>query len=120
LFVPLPGKVNENSLFAMTFAASAALLLCAFLKRLPLDLVVMIALLVSFHGSPHDSALMLLPLLHWGITATGPPHTRLLPWIMLFVCPTVLFALGIPLAFLALAYASALGAMEWNAGDTTK
>ena len=112
LFVLLNGKVNENSLFAMTFAASAALLVWAFLKRLPLDLVVMVALLVSFHGSLHDSALMLLPLLQWGITATGPPHKLLLPWIMLFVCPTVVFALGIPLAFLALAYALALGAME--------
>jgi Glycosyltransferase family 87 len=122
LFVLLKGRISENSLFAITFVASAALVIWALTRRLRLDLVVMVALLVSFHGSLHDSVLMLLPLLHWGITATGPPHKRLLPWIMLFACPTLVFVLGIPLAFLALAYGLSLVAMErwgpkeWGSG----
>ena len=99
----------------MIGASSLALMAWAVIKRLPFELLVVVALLVSYHELIHDSALLLLPLLT--LRSDGPK--RLLVWCLLLASPTLAFLVfRIPLTMLAVVYLVYLLLMAKKAGES--
>jgi hypothetical protein len=86
----------------VTIMASVAVIGWAIVKRLPFELLVAVAFLVSYHGQTHDAVLLLLPLLKYAIPAVAGGWKRMLSWCLLVASPMVLFAARVPLAVVAL------------------
>jgi hypothetical protein len=95
--------ISPEELKILTMVASAALVVWAIVKRLRFELLIVVAVLVSYHGLIHDSVLLLLPLLRCGIPSTLEIGKRLAAW-MLLICPTIAFATFVPYAALAVVY----------------
>ena len=99
----------------MIGVSSLALLAWAVIKRLPFGLLVVVALLVSYHELIHDSVLLLLPLL----TLPSQDPKRLLVWCLLLASPSLAFLIfHIPLAGLAVVYLAFLLVMAKGAGES--
>jgi hypothetical protein len=95
-------RVPGATLQVLTVSLSGLLMAWAVLKRLPFELLVVIAVLVSYHGLIHDSVLLLLPLLTCGIASSQ--GKQLLAWGTLVASPMLAFVLHLPLALLSLVY----------------
>jgi hypothetical protein len=76
----------------------------AITKRLPFELLLVLVVLVSYHGQLHDSVLLLLPLLNCRISPVAIDWKHLLAWSLLLASPTLAFVLHFPLALLSLVY----------------
>lgn len=98
----------------MIVASSLALMAWAIIKRLRFELLIVVALLVSYHELLHDSVLLLLPLL----TLPSDSPKRLLVWSLLLASPTLAFLVfHIPLTVLAVVYLFFLLVMARDAGE---
>jgi hypothetical protein len=115
----LGAKVSGTMLQILTVMASMALLVWAILKRLPYELMVVVSVLVSYHGLIHDSVLLLLPLLTCGIDPAPGSEKRLLIWSLLAGSPILMFVMPVPPALLSLVYLAFLVLMEVN-GETVR
>jgi len=104
-------RVSGAALQILTGVTSAALLGWAIVKRLPFELMVIVAVLVSYHGQIHDSVLLLLPLLECRIPVSPGAGKRLLAWSLLLACPVLAFVLRVPYAVLSLVYLAFIVAM---------
>lgn len=81
--------------------SSLALTAWAVIKRLPFELLIIVALLVSYHELIHDSVLLLLPLL--ALPSDSPK--KLLFWCLLLASPTLVYLIfRIPVTLLAFIY----------------
>jgi hypothetical protein len=116
----LGARVPSVTLQVFTIVASLALLGWAILKRLPFELLAVVALLVSYHGLIHDSVLLLLPLLTCGIVSPMGIEKRLIAWSLVAAAPTLLFALHLPLALLSLVYLGFLVVMANGTAEVGK
>jgi len=92
----------------LTALFSTLILGWAILKRLPFELLVIVAVLVSYHGLIHDSVLLLLPLLTCRISSPQETGKRVFVWILLVASPVVAFVLDLPFAVLCIVYAVVL------------
>jgi len=108
------GWVPVTMLQSLTMAASLALLGGAIVKRVPYELMIVVALLVSYHGYIHDSVLLLLPLLKCRIPAGGLANLRLVIWSTVLAAPTLAFVMRVPWAALGLVYLVFVAAMTAN------
>jgi hypothetical protein len=106
----LGARVPGAALQILTVSLSGLLMAWAVLKRLPFELLVVIAVLVSYHGLIHDSVLLLLPLLTCRIASSQ--GNRLLAWGTLVASPMLAFVLHLPLALLSIVYLVVLVAVE--------
>ena len=104
-------RVSGATIQILTGVTSAALLGWAIVKRLPFELMVIVAVLVSYHGQIHDSVLLLLPLLECRIPGSTGIGKRLLAWSLLLACPVLAFVLRVPYAVLSLVYLAFIVAM---------
>jgi hypothetical protein len=86
----------------LTAAVSLGLLAWTIWKRLPFELMPVVAVLVSYHGNIHDSVLLLLPMLALSFRPQGTPQVA--SWFAVLILPTVFFVSRIPFAFLAPIY----------------
>lgn len=97
-------RMCSAALTLFTLVSSLALLSWAAWKRLPFELAIVVAILVSYHGGLHDSVLLLLPLL----TLPPPPRLPLLValpvWFLVLSAPTLATVFHLPHALVALAY----------------
>jgi hypothetical protein len=94
-------RVSSHSTQIMIIASSVTLMAWAAIKRLPFELWLIVALLVSYHELIHDSVLLLLPLL----TLRSKTPKKLLVWSLLLASPTLaLLVFKIPLTLLAAVY----------------
>jgi hypothetical protein len=107
----VPGAILQG----LTATASVALLAWAAVKRLPMELMVVVMVLVSYHGLIHDSVVMLLPVLTCQIVAAPGYGKRLLVWGALVGTPALAFVLHLPLALLSVVYVAFLVVMERDA-----
>ncbi|HEY6130151.1 MAG TPA: glycosyltransferase family 87 protein [Candidatus Acidoferrum sp.] len=117
LFYLLLGtRVGSGTMQLLTAVASVALMGWAIAKRLPFELLVVVAVLVSYHSAIHDSALLLLPLLKLPISlARGK---RLLAWSLTIAAPALaLFAFHAPLAVVSIVYLIFLAMMAKPASE---
>ena len=79
--------------------------------------MVIVAVLVGYHGQIHDSVLLLLPLLKCRILASTGAGKRLLAWSLLLACPVLAFVLRVPYAVLSLVYLAFIVAMPGSSYD---
>jgi hypothetical protein len=115
--------LSSSAVQIVTIVASVILMGWAIIKRLPFEMLVMVAFLVSYHGYKHDAVLLLLPLLKYTIPALVSGWKRLICWCLLVASPTVLFAFRVPLAVMALlclAFIAAAKAGEGGADETAR
>jgi len=94
--------LSPSAVQIVTIVASVVLMGWAIMKRLPFEMLVIAAFLVSYHSQTHDAVLLLLPLLKYTIPALVSGWKRLICWCLLVASPTVLFAFRVPLAVVAL------------------
>jgi hypothetical protein len=93
--------VSSRTTQIMIIASSVALVAWAAIKRLPFELLLIVALLVSYHELLHDSVLLLLPLL----TLRSETPIKLSVWCLLLASPTLaLLIFEIPVTLLAAVY----------------
>jgi hypothetical protein len=112
-------KVSGTVSQTLTVMASMTLLVWAILIRLPYERMVIVAVLVSYHGLIHDSVILLLPLLTCGIDPALGSGKRLLIWSLLAVSPLLLFVMPMPPALLSLVSLAYLVLMKVN-GETLR
>jgi len=105
IYLLLGARVSSVIPQALTALLSALLLGWAIIRRLPFELLVVVAVLVSYHGAIHDSVLLLLPLMACCMPLSDPGFgKRLTMWILLLSSPVLVFVLNLPFAVLCLVY----------------
>ena len=119
IYLLLGPRVSATVPHILTALLSALLLGWATIKRLPFELLVVVAVLVSYHGLMHDSVLLLLPLLACRMSLAEPGSgKRLFVWILLLTSPIVVFVMDMPLAVLCPVYLAFLLVMaQGESGD---
>jgi hypothetical protein len=95
----------------LTAVFSVLIFAWAIIKRLPFELLVVVAVLVSYHGLIHDSVLLLLPLLVCDISSSRVSIKRLFTCILLLTSPVLAFVLNLPFAVLCPVYVAFLAVM---------
>jgi hypothetical protein len=107
--------VSSHSTQIIIIASSVTLITWAAIKRLPFELWLIVALLVSYHELIHDSVLLLLPLL----TLRSETPRKLLVWCLLLASPALaLLVFKIPLTLLAAVYLVFLLVMARGASES--
>ncbi len=103
-YLAFAGRIPHSALQIATLLSSLALLVWAACKRLPMELAVMVAILVSYHGGMHDSVLFLLPMLKLPLPPRFPAQVSLLVWFLLLSGATLATVFHLPHASVALLY----------------
>jgi len=116
----LGARVSGTILQILTALLSALLLGWAILKRLPFELLTIVAVLASYHGLIHDSVLLLVPLLTCRNSLPHGSGKRLLMWSLLVACPMLAFVLHLPLALLSFVYLAFLVTMATATGEVVR
>jgi hypothetical protein len=111
---------SRLALHLWTLLGSATLMAWAAWKRLPFELMVVVAVLVGYHGYIHDSVLLLIPLLTCQISDDQGDWRKVLAWGALALGPSFTFANRVPDAFLAVVYLAFLVVMAKSAGRSTE
>lgn len=109
--------VSARVALIVTAAGTIGLLAWSIVKKLPFELLAVVAVLTSYHGEIHDSVLLLLPLLRCKVAAERP--LQFWSWLAVLVLPSVAFVGRIPFAALAAVYLGYLATLRWR-GDKTE
>ena len=119
IYLLLGARVSANVPQILTAILSVLLLGWAIIKRLPFELLVVVAVLVSYHGLIHDSVLLLLPLLACRMSFSEPGSgKRIIMWILLLTSPILLFVMDIPFSVLCPVYLAFLLVMAQGERET--
>jgi hypothetical protein len=121
VFVGLHNWVTPRTLQIVTAVCSIALFLWAVRKKLVFELIVIVAVLLSYHAIEHDLVLLLVPLLKFAPTPDTETKLYLPAWMAVVASPAIFFLLkiaqsviGVELLFLLFAMTRSAKQSGWR------